>query len=516
MPTIDNMKDLCDHFGADEPAGLNRQIYKDTDCGASISVCVRNPHNTRPHRIEMVVRHSTYKKAKYPYASPVIECWVDDDQHPLDGHIISVTRNGQKVEDPEELAAYAKAFRLDDPAFFWGSIEFLPKEKTAVAGDGSRHGWTVVFQPGHDPLLIDLPCLEIESLAVGDRQIPRYLGDHLRESYRDCQWFEQWENRVLSGLHFSCGDDRAEFWPQDPQEVRRGSPRTLDDLKASATRFIEYDGRTKLVWDLQHDEAPDLVVASVLVRRRGEGSTITAVGHGDDNWIPDPKMNPQAWMNTYADEAWFDKVVQFFGLDTDLAGVSLEQMRSQNWEDRDEVQVDPDPNDPDEIQITKTFRSTDRCWGWKSGQASQWVWVHNGNSLWRDLTIDTPIRAFTIQSIVEGSDATVDSDQFNVPCPTEKVDQWMEEMEEQTSAIWDRDNHNWYYVRREGEPVGQVKTGGFGPPVYEAWDPERSLSEKEQQVLIRWLDRGGADGEDDEAGLPFTRLTVERFYPEVW
>lgn len=35
---ITNLQDLCDYFHADEPRLLNHRIYKDTDCGASISI----------------------------------------------------------------------------------------------------------------------------------------------------------------------------------------------------------------------------------------------------------------------------------------------------------------------------------------------------------------------------------------------------------------------------------------------------------------------------------------------
>lgn len=523
MSNIESMKDLCDYFCAEEPAGLTRRIYKDTACGASISVCVRNPHNTRPDRIEMVVKPSTYQKAKYPYAKPTVECWVNDDENPWEGHIVSVTRKGDRVDDPDELAAYTRAYNLDNAAFFWGSVEFVPHEKVELAGDGKRHGWLVTIKPHHDPLLIELPSLVIESLLVGDRRIPSYLGDHLREAYRDCQWFEQWEKEVWQGLFFSCGADRMEFWPQDSKEARRDEPVTLETLKAKATRFIEYGGRTKLVWELQHPETPESIVVSVLVRRHGEGSKIVAIDCGDDDWIPDPKSHPQAWLNAHINEVWFDRVVSFFSLDTGLDDVPLERLRSQEWGDKDEVQVDPDPDDPDEIQITKIFRASDKCWGWKTHEASEWVWVHNGNSLWRELTLETPTRAFTIQSIVEGSDATVDSDQFTIPCDTEEIDKWMEYMEEETSAIWERDNHDWYYVRRGDDPVGQAKTGGFDEPKFESWS-ESALSEKEQRVLLRWLGRGGPTHEDrgfishtyEPVRVACTNLWVEKFDPEVF
>lgn len=45
---ISNMRDLCDYFSADEPAQLNRHIYKYTDCGAYITVFLPKPEDDIP------------------------------------------------------------------------------------------------------------------------------------------------------------------------------------------------------------------------------------------------------------------------------------------------------------------------------------------------------------------------------------------------------------------------------------------------------------------------------------
>lgn len=39
---IKNFLDLLQHFGADNPEGLNRMVYKMTDCGASITVTLKD------------------------------------------------------------------------------------------------------------------------------------------------------------------------------------------------------------------------------------------------------------------------------------------------------------------------------------------------------------------------------------------------------------------------------------------------------------------------------------------
>ena len=48
----------------------------------------------------------------------------------------------------------------------------------------------------------------------------------------------------------------------------------------------------------------------------------------------------------------------------------------------------------------------------------------------------TPIKGFTVQTIIEGSEATVDSDLFWVPCPEKWVKEWMEEMEARATDLW--------------------------------------------------------------------------------
>lgn len=66
-------------------------------------------------------------------------------------------------------------------------------------------------------------------------------------------------------------------------------------------------------------------------------------------------------------------------------------------------------------------------------------WLHNGDLRWRDLSIDTPIEGFTIQTIVEGSEATwhgVDSRLFKVPISVWEVEAWMEYMEDEAARLF--------------------------------------------------------------------------------
>ena len=63
------------------------------------------------------------------------------------------------------------------------------------------------------------------------------------------------------------------------------------------------------------------------------------------------------------------------------------------------------------------------------------AWVHNGSKAWSELT-DANTDAFTIQTIVEGSEATVDSGTFSFPVAAAKVEAWEDEMEAQASELW--------------------------------------------------------------------------------
>jgi hypothetical protein len=68
--------------------------------------------------------------------------------------------------------------------------------------------------------------------------------------------------------------------------------------------------------------------------------------------------------------------------------------------------------------------------------------LHCGDPAWRGLPMDTPIEGFTVQTIVEGSDATVDSDLFTVPVASVLLDDWVAEMESLADDIWNEANIN--------------------------------------------------------------------------
>ncbi len=63
-------------------------------------------------------------------------------------------------------------------------------------------------------------------------------------------------------------------------------------------------------------------------------------------------------------------------------------------------------------------------------------WHHNGD----DWTGITEAIAFTIQTIVEGSDFTVDSDPFTFPVSAKDIDAWCEYMEQEAKSLWEEAN----------------------------------------------------------------------------
>jgi hypothetical protein len=72
------------------------------------------------------------------------------------------------------------------------------------------------------------------------------------------------------------------------------------------------------------------------------------------------------------------------------------------------------------------------CGASVSVQTHDGKWHHNGSD-WSHIRA---IRAFTVQTIVEGSDATVDSDVFTLPVKVSEVDAWIVQMEKEVDRSW--------------------------------------------------------------------------------
>lgn len=79
-------------------------------------------------------------------------------------------------------------------------------------------------------------------------------------------------------------------------------------------------------------------------------------------------------------------------------------------------------------------------------------WHHNGDN-WTGITEAV---AFTIQTIVEGSDATVDSEIFEFPVAMSKIDTWLQDMEAEARYLWEIANYEYYFIKDNGESVGTI------------------------------------------------------------
>lgn len=96
----------------------------------------------------------------------------------------------------------------------------------------------------------------------------------------------------------------------------------------------------------------------------------------------------------------------------------------------------------DPTLLNKAIYKGTSCGASISVQTPDGEWHHNG----QDWTGITSITAFTLQTIVEGSDVTVDSDEFTLPVYESAVAAWMEEMEKEADFYWKRDNASYYSI----------------------------------------------------------------------
>jgi hypothetical protein len=103
-----------------------------------------------------------------------------------------------------------------------------------------------------------------------------------------------------------------------------------------------------------------------------------------------------------------------------------------------------------------------------------------------------PFIGFTIQSIVEGSDTEVNSDEFMVPTDCEYVDNWVEEMEKQVTYYWERDNYSHFLLV---SPTGKEYYIDYSGSVYRI-SPD-GLDSRVKSRLKSWL-KEHDDGEDYE------------------
>lgn len=97
------------------------------------------------------------------------------------------------------------------------------------------------------------------------------------------------------------------------------------------------------------------------------------------------------------------------------------------------------------------------------------VWHHNG----KDWSGITEIDAFTIQTIVEGSDAEVNSSVFELPVDERTVDTWIETMEQEAAQLWREANPVKNLSEFESEIRHHLEDGVLPDDIPDFYDTEQ-------------------------------------------
>lgn len=107
-------------------------------------------------------------------------------------------------------------------------------------------------------------------------------------------------------------------------------------------------------------------------------------------------------------------------------------------------------------QLNRTIYKATACGASISAYCANDVAFHNGDD-WSELDAKPNLaKAITVQTIVEGSDLTFDSERMHFPIDADALEQWFETMEQQAFREWARANGDHYLVlSTEHEVLGQ-------------------------------------------------------------
>src|SRR5919199_7023809 len=134
----------------------------------------------------------------------------------------------------------------------------------------------------------------------------------------------------------------------------------------------------------------------------------------------------------------------------------------------------------DEVDLfNKYLYKGTSCGASVSIQTPDGVWHHNGE----DWTGITEAIAFTIQTIVEGSDFTVDSDPFSFPVTTKAIDDWCSYMEQEAKSLWEDANCEQYYIKLGEKTIGVIKLDWEDAKV-ESWNKDVNLPEELAAITV--------------------------------
>jgi hypothetical protein len=138
-------------------------------------------------------------------------------------------------------------------------------------------------------------------------------------------------------------------------------------------------------------------------------------------------------------------------------------------------------------------------------------WVHNGDKDWDDMTRETKIIAFSVQTIVEGSEMEVNMDPFELPVTHREVARAIKDMEAQADSEWRRMNHDHYCAT---DPVT-----GYGCYLEVGENEEEFKSEVPSDVydaFMLWLKTDTYVEENEKFTLSTAPgWTFERYLPEA-
>jgi hypothetical protein len=167
----------------------------------------------------------------------------------------------------------------------------------------------------------------------------------------------------------------------------------------------------------------------------------------------------------------------------------------------------------DEVNLFNKYlyKGTD-CGASVSIQTPDGVWHHNGD----DWTGITEAIAFTIQTIVEGSDLTVDSESFTFPVSIKTIDDWCSYMEEQAERIWEQANCEHYFISLGEETVGAIKIYQGNASV-EPWNENSNLPIEELAVIA--ADQCNSRDYPESIELPPINgvvYSLEKYQPECY
>jgi hypothetical protein len=87
----------------------------------------------------------------------------------------------------------------------------------------------------------------------------------------------------------------------------------------------------------------------------------------------------------------------------------------------------------------RVYKNTS-CGASLSIQLADGEWIHNGDPRWQTLTGLEALACFTVQTIVEGSEATVDSGKIRFPVTINHLENILKEIEEEAARLWSEAN----------------------------------------------------------------------------